>query len=93
MSKREISRHSLGYGTEPLQGTEELRPCPFCGGIGQLWIVASYTHWMVECGKCEAHAEVHKERAAAIAAWNKRYPPNTEYHDVAKYYEEEAEGE
>lgn len=71
MSER-TSRHALGYGTRPLEGTEELKRCPFCGGIGQLWIVCSYTHWMVECGRCKAHAEIHKKRADAIAAWNKR---------------------
>lgn len=54
--------------------SEELKPCPFCGGknlyrhkdsdgLGQTWV------WCADCG---ASGPVKEERSHAIEAWNRR---------------------
>jgi len=54
--------------------TDELKPCPFCGGEAELrswsW---PYVRYQVRCSacKCQARARMASE-AEAIAAWNTR---------------------
>ena len=54
--------------------SEELRPCPFCGGEAEIMDMG-YPHW-VYCKACTAkvHGQVIGEGAeeASIEAWNKR---------------------
>ena len=59
---------------------EELKPCPFCGGEGELitrgthkWSrVAVNTQCHILCGGCWATGPIGKTAADAIAAWNRR---------------------
>lgn len=49
---------------------KELKPCPFCGGDGELCILprGAYCH-CIKCG-CELVVSVYKKDA--IEAWNRR---------------------
>ena len=51
--------------------SEELKPCPFCGGEAE--IVQVHKNVYVRCRKCGALAgDVSFKEKVAIAAWNKR---------------------
>jgi len=55
--------------------TEELKPCPHCGGIDSIAIQQSITNeydrvvWTVYCKSCDIASENEKE---AIKRWNRR---------------------
>ena len=55
--------------------TEQLKPCPFCGGTDLYWPHGTDPA-IIECGGfgCGARSGVPDEQteAAAIAAWNRR---------------------
>lgn len=53
-----------------MTATEELLPCPFCGGEAHI-ITAVGESWVL-CDKCKATTEAHTSRQFAIAAWNRR---------------------
>lgn len=56
----------------------ELKPCPFCGGVGRT--TDRYDRWVrdtlyrVECEGCEALAGEFQDRENAELAWNTRTP-------------------
>lgn len=55
--------------------SEELKPCPFCGGE------AEYEGLYCYCTRCGCRMEDDPDEAEAIAAWNRRAsptPPTTE---------------
>ena len=52
--------------------TENLLPCPFCGGCPVL-TEAMTEHW-VSCGTCGASGGMHGRLKLAVEAWNRRTP-------------------
>ena len=60
-------------------GVGELKPCPFCGGKGQLQTIYGDIVW-VRCSECSAAGPVVRYpikpgqilRELAVAAWNRR---------------------
>lgn len=55
--------------------TQELKPCPFCGGeahvLAQHWDDGSHV-WWVECAACGAEGMRCDDGQHAIDAWNTR---------------------
>lgn len=53
--------------------SEELKPCPFCGGeaLANRDIVEA-DEWSIDCGVCSVYV-TGADEAAAIAAWNRRH--------------------
>jgi Lar family restriction alleviation protein len=53
--------------------TEELKPCPFCGGsnVSTYEVKGSYSTLCVGCG---GEGPEEDSEAEAIAAWNRRSP-------------------
>ena len=51
--------------------SEELKPCPFCGGEAELTGFGAPEYW-VWCPNCKASADMHTGMENAIAAWNAR---------------------
>lgn len=50
--------------------SEELKPCPFCGGEAILeWEGDSY---VISCKECNAEITFEQTRKSAIKAWNRR---------------------
>ncbi len=56
---------------------EQLLPCPHCGGEAAL--MDSWNMWTVYCKCCGCRTAKHSEQAeaGAIAAWNRRSPPES----------------
>jgi len=52
---------------------KELKPCPFCGNEAELRGSDENTgYWYVLCSECGATVYGSKDKATAIARWNKR---------------------
>lgn len=57
---------------------DELKPCPFCGAPGELFVreftdtEASFGNACVDCSKCGTGMGYKLNEADAIAAWNRR---------------------
>ncbi len=52
--------------------TEELKPCPFCGGNASMRLYYKGLYG-VRCDSCDSRVgQVFKTREDAIAAWNRR---------------------
>ena len=49
--------------------SEELKPCPFCGGKAKLMI--SVEDWVL-CTICKASSDTTSDPKRAIEKWNKR---------------------
>ena len=57
----------------------KLKPCPFCGGEAELFIVpGKMTKWAVRCTKCYANNGTFVSDHDAVEAWNKRTEPYKE---------------
>ena len=54
--------------------TDELKPCPFCGGSKQKVKSSGRWGWFVSCS-CAAVGPSSKSRDEAIIAWNRRTEP------------------
>ena len=56
--------------------TEELKPCPWCGGAPTLCEDDSYGNFHIGCNPCD-NGFVGKiaDRETVIAAWNQRHAP------------------
>lgn len=57
-----------------MSATEELKPCPFCGGIAQKVKSSGRWGWFVSCA-CAAVGPSSDSREDAIRAWNRRTEP------------------
>lgn len=53
--------------------SEELKPCPFCGGKAELkhwrWIGNEYR---IECLKCETKTQISNDYNMLVKTWNRR---------------------
>lgn len=54
--------------------SEELKPCPFCGGSTQKVKSSGRWGWFVSCA-CAAVGPSADSRDEAIRAWNRRVEP------------------
>ena len=53
----------------------KLKPCPFCGGKGELWNnKLTYRLYGVICEECDCMTPYFTTREQAIEAWNRREP-------------------
>ena len=54
--------------------TDELKPCPFCGGEGVEILDYRERGWLyaIECLDCNASTGPQREKLDAIDAWNRR---------------------
>lgn len=56
--------------------SEELKPCPFCGGEAEIWRAHPENPprkaWIACMSRCAVMTKEHDTDAAAIAAWNTR---------------------
>lgn len=57
--------------------TNELLPCPFCGGIGKIYSryingIANTKHYWIRCGKCQTIQQERRSAKRAAEAWNNR---------------------
>lgn len=67
-----------GQAAEDKEGeeevSEELKPCPFCGGNAQKVKSSGRWGWFVSCS-CAAVGPSADSKEEAIAAWNRRVEP------------------
>lgn len=49
--------------------TEELKPCPFCGGKAELLVTGTYWYRCTDCG---AETECDPDKNSAASLWNRR---------------------
>lgn len=70
--------------------SEELKPCPFCGGQGDYYyIMTMRKHW-IGCSNCNCATDGYDTEEEAIEAWNTRaertcnatYPNDSDYRTV-----------
>lgn len=56
--------------------SEELKPCPFCGGEAKKQevktTILSDTYWGIKCTKCNCGTVGYLNYNYAIKAWNRR---------------------
>ena len=56
--------------------SEELKPCPFCGGKAELIDVGRYEgryEWFIKCRRgCVEQSHIYKAKSSAVKAWNRR---------------------
>jgi hypothetical protein len=52
--------------------SNELIPCPFCGGEAEVMIESSYYFGGCKVEECQASGLWHVERDVAVAWWNRR---------------------
>lgn len=64
------------------QVTQDLLPCPFCGGVAELTGHQAPEFW-VRCDRigCKSSTEAFGSKDKAIAAWNTRQSHTTEWQD------------
>ncbi|MDR1465425.1 MAG: Lar family restriction alleviation protein [Oscillospiraceae bacterium] len=48
----------------------QLKPCPFCGGIADIWQGCDYHYVM--CRRCKSKTADFEKDDEAVDAWNKR---------------------
>jgi ssDNA-binding Zn-finger/Zn-ribbon topoisomerase 1 len=66
--------------------SEELEPCPFCGGKAKL-MQTQYGKYFIRCENyngCNVHPEtiIYENYKSSIHVWNKRNKPVTNCHDL-----------
>ena len=53
--------------------SDELKPCPFCGGKAELIYIEHYRECFVKCLKCKVEqGHVYSSKKTAVTAWNRR---------------------
>ena len=66
----------LREGSGEMRETNELLPCPFCGGEAEIesieWIEPALNLHGAKCKHCGAESAVGETKALAIGAWNTR---------------------
>ena len=51
---------------------DDLKPCPFCGGIAELIENVDEDYFFVWCQTCEAETLGCEKKDDAVRAWNRR---------------------
>jgi Lar family restriction alleviation protein len=67
--------------------SEELKPCPFCGGKAEYHDNATNYDW-VFCTVCKAQVPGNYGKQVPRRQWNTRTPPEYKYQKFADYCEE-----
>lgn len=65
--------------------SEELRPCPFCGGEAAIYEPLATSFWFVRCSDgdtCSTCGPDRETRSAAIEAWNTRAERTCRYEHI-----------
>lgn len=62
--------------------TEQLLPCPLCGGEADYCETNS---WWIRCNKCNAETEADMSPEAAAEIWNRRTPPPSSHVPVCPH--------
>jgi Lar family restriction alleviation protein len=58
--------------------TDDLKPCPFCGGKAQFMAsVIATGDYYVTCTNCDATTAYARTQAGAVRAWNRRTDPGS----------------
>ena len=71
---------SLEIRSKPMTKTEELKPCPFCGGKAELVKFQRPNHFGSVCTNCDVWRDDRcNTEAEAITAWNTRKEPCNEH--------------
>ena len=55
--------------------TNELKPCPFCGGEGEMienFLFGKAVGYMVGCKNCWCELRIYTSKQNAVKAWNRR---------------------
>ena len=55
--------------------SDELKPCPFCGGEAEFLEDEFFCHYSVACTECGAGTDAYGVERDAIEAWNGRIKP------------------
>ena len=55
--------------------SEELKPCPFCGGVANVEQLGHADSVFACCLRCATSSAVKESEDEAITAWNTRTPP------------------
>lgn len=61
--------------------SEELKPCPFCGGKAQKAPIAAEwwtTYWGVQCANCGCESPGYIDYNKAVEVWNRRANDETD---------------
>ena len=65
--------------------SEELKPCPFCGGEARLVSAFLGTAYIVLCDTCNAAIKTRRTEAEAMAAWNTRAERTCNFREIGDY--------
>ena len=67
----------------------KLKPCPFCGGKGELWNnKLTYRLYGVICEECDCMTPYFTTREEAIEAWNRREPMDEIVKQLEEFHDE-----